>query len=322
MPDRSPDDERILFITYSRIGDAVLSTGALDLLVRRHPHARVTVACSPLTAPLFTHHPNLERIIALRKRRHLGHWRDLWKAAFPVRWDLVVDLRRSAISWLLLARQRLVADKGQRGEHRLTTLARLFDAPVSLAPTYWVDADARARADALLGPHRPVVAVAPTANARAKVWPAANYAALIRRLIGPEGPLADSTVLVTGGPGERELARHVLDALPEAQRIDAVGLDLPTTAAAFARCGLYVGNDSGLTHLAAAVGTPTVALFGPTDPAEYGPTAPTSRVVRTPEDPQTLQARARSAPAEVDRLMANLTVDDVERSIRDLLGGP
>jgi ADP-heptose:LPS heptosyltransferase len=317
--DTDPSRPAILFVTYTRIGDAVLSTGVLAELARRCPTARISVAASPLTAPLFQAHPQVERVIILRKRPYLGHWRDLWLAAAPRRWDLVVDLRRSAIAWLVRAKRRLVPDKGAEREHRLATLARMLNASGGLQPTCWIDPAAQSRAAALSPADRPVLAVAPTANSRAKSWPAAHYADLVRRLTAEGAPLAEARVLVTGGPDEAEQARPVLEAIPPDRRIDALGLDLPTTAAVFARCRLYVGNDSGLTHLAAAAGTPTVALFGPTDARTYGPTTPASRIVHTPESAGTLHERARENPSQNHRLMANLEVATVETAVRDLL---
>ncbi|MCZ6607749.1 MAG: glycosyltransferase family 9 protein, partial [Alphaproteobacteria bacterium] len=71
---------RILFITATRVGDAVLSTGLLDHLIRENPDARVTVACGPMAAPLFEAVPNLERIIVLEKQAFSLHWVRLWAA--------------------------------------------------------------------------------------------------------------------------------------------------------------------------------------------------------------------------------------------------
>ena len=93
---------RILFITSTRIGDAVLSSGLLDHLARAHPDAATTVACGPLAAPLFRAAPGVERIVIMKKRKGGGHWIDLWRAAVATRWDLVVDLRdqpRCERSW-------------------------------------------------------------------------------------------------------------------------------------------------------------------------------------------------------------------------------
>ena len=90
---------RILFVTASRIGDAVLSTALLAHVIERHPGARLTIACGPAAAPLFEAAPGLERVIVLVKRRWGAHWLSLWAATVGTRWDLVVDLRASALAW-------------------------------------------------------------------------------------------------------------------------------------------------------------------------------------------------------------------------------
>ena len=91
---------RLLFITATRIGDAVLSTGILDQLVRAHPGIRVTVACGPAAAGLFLHVPGLEQVVAMKKRPLTLHWLELWRASVGRRWDIAVDLRGSAVTVL------------------------------------------------------------------------------------------------------------------------------------------------------------------------------------------------------------------------------
>src|SRR5579885_1023902 len=88
----------ILFVTASRIGDAVLSTGLLGYLVDRYPHARLTIAAGPVAAPLFEAVPRLERLLIVHKRRLALHWLPLYAAVGGRRWDLVVDLRGSALA--------------------------------------------------------------------------------------------------------------------------------------------------------------------------------------------------------------------------------
>jgi ADP-heptose:LPS heptosyltransferase len=311
--------ERVLFISANRIGDAILSSGLLAELARRHPQARFTVACGPLPAPLFARHPQVVRVIPLRKEKRAGHWRKLWAQVVASRWDLVVDLRRSAMAWLLWTRRRKLAPLGRDGEHRVVSFARTcaFDPPP--APTVWTSADDRARAARLLPGEGPALAVAPTANWHGKIWPAERFAELVRRLTGAGGPLAGAQVLVAGGPGEAEQAGPVLDAVPAARRVQAFGLDLPVVAAALQRCRLFVGNDSGLMHLAAAAGTPTLGLFGPTDDRHYAPWGRQCRVVRTPESCRELLTRPGFDCATTPPLMTGLAVAPVERAARELL---
>ncbi|MBV9521439.1 MAG: glycosyltransferase family 9 protein, partial [Alphaproteobacteria bacterium] len=92
---------RVLFVTATRIGDAVLSTGILGELVERHAGARLTIAAGPAAAPLFEAVPGLERLIVLEKRRFARHWLGLYAAVAGTAWDLVIDLRGSALAYLL-----------------------------------------------------------------------------------------------------------------------------------------------------------------------------------------------------------------------------
>src|SRR5580700_4444039 len=102
----------ILFVTATRIGDAVLSTGLLGYLIERHPGARLTIAAGPVAAPLFEAVPGLERLVVMRKRPFALHWFGLYGAVAARRWDTVVDLRGSALAWLLYAGERRVTAKG------------------------------------------------------------------------------------------------------------------------------------------------------------------------------------------------------------------
>src|SRR5580658_2625574 len=98
----------ILFISPSRIGDAVLASGLVRALVEKVPGARFTVVGSALTAPLFADTPGLERTIVMEKQPLAGHWVALWRQVSAVRWGLVVDLRGSGISALLRRARRAV----------------------------------------------------------------------------------------------------------------------------------------------------------------------------------------------------------------------
>jgi ADP-heptose:LPS heptosyltransferase len=311
--------KRILFITHTRIGDAVLSSALLAELTRRHPDARFTVACGPGPAGLFQAHPQLERLIVMRKRKRAGHWRSLWLQVAARRWYLVVDMRRSAMPWLVWTRDRATPPRNQGNEHRLVTMARTLSLDSPPQPAVWTSADDQRRADALLGHRRPRIVLAPTANWPAKVWPAENFAALVDRLTGPDGPLPGAQVVVTGGLGEEAQAQPVADAVPSERLVSAVGLDLGATAAVFQRCDLFVGNDSGLMHLAAAAGTPTVGLFGPTDDRIYAPRGPACRVVRTPESKQDLTGQPGFNHRTAGSQMGNLRVETVVTHAQGLL---
>jgi heptosyltransferase-3 len=298
---------RILFITATRLGDAVLSTGLLGYLLAAHPNARFTIACGPVAAPLFARMPRLDRIIPIEKRRWDAHWLGLWAATATTRWDLAVDLRGSALTFLIPAARRAVMRGGRRPGPRLAHLAGTLNLAPPPLPTIWTAPQDRDRAASLLPPGTPIIGLGPTANWPGKIWPPARFAALFTALAA-EIPGARAAIF--GGPGAQEaaLAAPLLAALPGA--IDLTGaLTLPEAAACLARCALFVGNDSGLMHLAAASGAATLGLFGPTPASEYAPAGPRAAAV------------AADGPAGA-AAMADLSVPTALAAARTLLDRP
>jgi len=269
---------RILFVTANRLGDAVLSTGLLDYLIHAYPQARITVACGPVAEGVFQRMPNLERVVVFSKQKFGGHWLELWTTVVRQPWDLVVDVRGSALSWLVFTRRRAVMRPSVG--HKIEQLARVLRLDTPPLPVVWYSEQDTTRALALLpADGRAVIALAPTTNWAPKVWPAGNFVELFQRL--SQTHLPDALPAILAGPGEVEaaMARPVLQALPNA--IDLVGrLSLAEIAAFVARCRLFVGNDSGLMHVAAASGVPTLGLFGPTDAREYAPSGKRAIAVR------------------------------------------
>jgi len=269
---------RILFVTSNRIGDAVLSTGLLDHLLRTYPTARFTIACGPVAEGLFSRMPRRDRTIVMEKQTYGRHWLPLWAGTVGTLWDLVVDIRASAISYLVPTKRRAVMFKSSG--HKTAQLARLLKIDPPPLPVAWTAPEDRALAGRLLPEGGPIIGLGPTANWNGKVWPADRFAALFQALAA--GPLPGARAAIFAGPGPKEaaLAAPLLHLLPDA--IDLTGqLELPQAAACLARCALFIGNDSGLMHLAAAAGAPTVGLFGPTPSAEYGPSGPRARVAQS-----------------------------------------
>jgi ADP-heptose:LPS heptosyltransferase len=288
---------RILFVTSNRLGDAVLSTGLLDHLIRTYPAARFTVVCGPVAAGVFARMPGLERIIAVEKRQMGAHWLPLWGAVATKWWDLVVDIRGSALSWIVPTRHRAVMRRS--AGHKTEQLAAILGLKPPPLPVVWTAAADVAKAESLLPPDRPVIALAPTANWLPKIWPVERFVAAFEALSAGN---AVPAVIAGPGPTERAMAAPLLAALPGA--IDLVGcLSLPEIAAVLARTALFIGNDSGLMHLAAAAGAPTIGLFGPTNAREYGPAGPNARAI--------VSATGR---------MDDIGIPDILTPARDMLG--
>src|SRR5579875_4058227 len=140
------EGHRILFITATRIGDAVISTGILNHLLETNPGARFTVACGPVAAGVFAAMPRLERLILMPKRKWDGHWFRLWAEVVRRRWDLVVDLRGSGTAFFLVAHERRVLKGGRRPGSRLAQLAESMGITPPPLPIAWTAPADRARA--------------------------------------------------------------------------------------------------------------------------------------------------------------------------------
>jgi heptosyltransferase-3 len=308
---------RILFITATRIGDAVLSTGLLSWLVERHPDARFTIAAGQVAAPLFEAVPRLERLIAVEKRRGGLHWGPLWASVVGQRWDIVVDLRGSALAYLVRAGKRCIMAKGDPSRHRVEQLARLFGLDPPPSPHLWTDSRHEDAGADLVSPGAPFLAVGPAANWRGKQWRSERFAELARRLTARDGVLPGARVVVMAAAHERPQAMPVIDALPDA--IDLVGrTDLLTGAAVLRRAALFIGNDTGLTHVAAAVGAPTLGLFGPSPATQYAPWGTYTEVAQTERSYLELVTAPGFDHRTTGTLMDTLSVDAAEAAARRL----
>lgn len=279
---------QVLFVTSNRIGDCVISSGVIREIGRQVPGAEITVACGRPPAPLFRSAPGVERTVVLDKKKMAGHWLDLWRRARGTRWEMVVDIRGSALAYALNARRRVIYNRRwETGLRKVEMVSRLMGAPTTLDPEIFLDDRARAEAAAVIDPQLapgpgpgpgPILALAPIAHQPGKSWPAERWGELVERLKA-EPRFSGWRFMPVGGPGDRPPATPALQAAGP-RGIDFVGRgDILCSAAAIDRAALFVGNDSGLMHVAAALGRPTLGLFGPTEWWLYGPWGPRARTV-------------------------------------------
>ncbi len=270
---------KVLFVTSNRIGDCVISSGIIREIGRQVPGAGITVACGRPPAPFFRSAPGVERVIVLDKKKAAGHWLDLWRQVVGTHWALVIDIRGSALAYTLRADRRVVYNRRwETGLAKVEMVSRLMGSATPLEPELFIDDRSRAEAAAVIDPQLatapgPVIALAPIAHQPGKSWPADRWGALVE-LLKAEPRFAGWRFMLVGGPGDHAPAAPALRAAGE-QGIDFVGRgDILASAAAIERAALFVGNDSGLMHVAAAAGKPTLGLFGPTEWWLYGPRGP------------------------------------------------
>ncbi len=307
---------KILFITSNRVGDAVLSTGVLSALVEQYPHADITIVCGSYAASLFRAVPNLERLIVLKKRKYNRHWLSFWLKCIGTRWDLIVDLRNSAAARMLRGKKYLHR-AGSTGQHKVIENGIVLGLSLPPAPRLWLDDAARKNAARILPPALPLIALAPAANWAPKQWPAENFVKLAQRLGEPNGLFPDAQFIVIADKHETAPVEIICKKLGIEKAHAILGEDLLTIAACLESASLFVGNDSGLMHMAAAMQVPTLGLFGPGQEHIYGPWG--GHTVRTPESRDELWKRLPSPHATAPNLMETLSVDAVYKTISDML---
>ena len=225
----------ILFITGTRIGDAVLSSGLIKRLLDEIPNARFTIVAGPVAAPLFAETEHLQEVIVFTKKRYDAHWFDLWWKVRGRRWGLVVDMRGSGLARFLRSRKRAIYHRRADDPlvHKVieaSKVLRLEDDPPS--PYLFTSPETEAAADEIMAGRGPVLAIAPGANWVGKTWPSERFGETATRLLGAGGPLQDGRLLIIGGVEDREAGHSVKLAVSRDRIIGEPGqMNLLTTYA-------------------------------------------------------------------------------------------
>ena len=316
---------KILIIGPTRIGDTVLSSGIVDHISKLYPQARITVACGAVSAPLYRNLPNLDRIIPITKKAASTHWWGVWLSVYKISWDLVLDFRRSIVPWVIKVKRRIVTKAAlDKNEHRVISFSRalgLEKAPPS--PVLWISAEDENRANSLIPNGSPVIAGAPAANWRGKMWDVNRFVSVINRISNSScerSIFPDARIAILGGPGEESSASILIESIEQDRLLNLVGKEnLYTISACLRRCSLFIGNDSGLMHMAAAANIPTVGLFGPSRVENYHPWGKYTEAVCTEKPYHDLVKETVKHTDDSCHMMDSLTVDSVVEAVENLL---
>jgi heptosyltransferase-3 len=301
----------ILFLAPEDLGEAVLATGAVAHASRNG--GRLAVVCASEARPLFRAAPGLVALHELPRRAGVARAWGVSRQLSRMRIDVQVDARGGWLGKSLSPRLRVALKPSPVLRHRVEDWAEAMGADRPLAPKLWIDAAARKAGDAAV--EGQIIALAPGGAEEAKRWPIEGYAAAARRLAS--GPLANARIVVLGAAArDEEITRAIVSSL-DADGVPALdlgrGLDLLACAALLERATLCIGNDNALTHIAAAVGAPTLSLFGPTDERVRAPFGPRARTLRA----RGLEEIA-AAPSHRGAMEA-IGIDAVEAAALDLL---
>jgi heptosyltransferase-2 len=327
----------ILVVPYMWIGDFVRCHSVVKLLNARFPDRPVDVLSTTLCAPLTDYMPGLRRAIvvdlprsriaatdqlALARRLQRENYGTAlimprtWKSALapflariPERTGFVGEMRFGLLNDLRHGERRLPRMVDRCAALALPREAELPPAwPLPELKVARAEIDSWRREHGLALDSRPVVVLAPGAVGPSKRWPASAYAAAARHLIA-EG----FAVWVVGGPEEKTLAAEIIGATTAR---DLTGHDLRNAILALAAAAVAVSNDSGLLHVAAALGTPAIGIFGPTSPWHW---APLNRLAATIESKSEVECRPCHKPVcrfGHHRCMRDIPPDQVLAAVR------
>jgi heptosyltransferase-2 len=334
---------RILVREVNWVGDAVLTLPALEALDRRFPEAEISLLAKSWVSGLFAGHPAVDGIIEYRTgnthRGVLGRWRlarqlsqegfDLavvfpnsldaalipWLAGIPRRVGYLTEARR------LLFTHPVPRPSGSAGRHQAEHylgIVRALGGDGAPSLRLPVTAEARERGERLLrdhgvGPADLCVALSPgSVYGSAKRWPAERFAAVADALVDQCG----ARILLIGSDEERP----ILEQVAARMRRPAVNLggrtELSALVGVLERVRWLLSNDTGAMHIAAAMGTPVLAIFGPTDAEATGPLGRHTRIVR--ESVPCSPCLLRECPID-HRCMTRVTVDKVLQHALELL---
>ena len=274
---------RILLVRFSSLGDVLLMTPLIRALRVRHPDATLTAMTKESWAPLLSANPHLDEVVAITSGDSVvGLARALRGANYTHRLDLHTSARSRMLRLLVPGhwnsfrtrrRERRALIRWKRDTYgiHVPIAERYFEAATELdvrpdgrSAELFISPAAEARADSWLAAHgldqaARLVAFAPGAAHATKRWPLAHWRTLAANL-GQAG----IHVVVLGDARERDAAACLIAASPGRSASAAGDLDLQASGALLRRCSALVSGDTGPMHMAAAVGTPVVALFGPT----------------------------------------------------------
>jgi ADP-heptose:LPS heptosyltransferase len=313
--------KKILFISLSNVGDIVLTTPAMRALSENFPEAKIDVMVGPNGVELFKKHPAAAKVITYNKHISMSDKRELIQKLRKVKYDLIIDMRNSLFPFLVGARYRTSpirvppkSIKHKKKQHlwKLSSVGLSVQDASFFVHIPQEDSDYIERIMKDVDGAKPIVAISPGAKSDIKKWPKENYAELVDKLM----ERLDAQLIMVGDSLDSPLIKDIL-ATREDKITDLSGkTTLCQLASLLRKCDLLITNDSAPLHLAGAVDTKVLAIFGPTDSKAYGPTGGDDRIARV---------KLHCSPcgkAQCDfehECMKYVKVDDVFRIAKEML---
>lgn len=292
MPLKPSEIRKILIVSLTNIGDVILTFPVMDVLIRDFPAAKISVVVGPKAESLLRGNPRFDQVYVFDK--HQTAVRTLfWIGQLRrERFDLIVDLRNTAIPFLVPCRWRtplwtLNHPSVHMTQKHLNRLQLVYRAVSQSAPPrrcVFIPAQDEEAAGRLLkntgGAIPRYAVIAPGAADEAKRWTQRGFAEICYNLIRKYY----LDIVFVGDENDRHFAQRITEIISE-NTLNLCGeTTLPQLAAVLKGCVLAVGNDSAPMHLASYLDVPVLALFGPTDGRNYGPWGGGGRYLQKNQD--------------------------------------
>lgn len=261
----------ILFITLSNIGDVILTTPALESLHKQYPSAVIDIVCDKRSSILFRYCPYIDRLILKEKR---SGWRGLLKLILQLRkrkYDLAVDLRTDGLLILIQSKIKIfkLSNHSTLNMHSAdkhhSSLRKHIRVPIPDS-RIWLSNKEQDFANLVFKDKSRVLTIGLGASSSEKIWPAESYALLANSI-----KHFFDEVLLVGNQQDAKLATTFKEKC-QLPVTDFCGkLDLLESAALIEKSLFFIGNDSGLGHIANAVRVRSFTIFGIGQPKRYAP---------------------------------------------------
>jgi len=271
-----PGINKILFITLSNIGDAILTLPVLDALIEKFPHAGITVIAGPRPKEIFENNPRIDKVIVFNKavplKEKIKLFRNLEKEGF----DMVIDLRNSLFGALLPARYKTSPFKAFPPSISHMKDRHLFRAgmsgQVSERKGLYISRQDEEYVNNILKqnnikPAEKILVISAGARSHIKRWPKEKYLGLVSLLIKELG----FRIVLAGDREDAPINRYIADNLQYPVTDLTAKTNVSQLAALLKKAEMVITNDSAVLHLASYLNRPVVAIFGPTDETKYGP---------------------------------------------------
>jgi len=347
--------KKVLLLKPEGIGDLLCATPAISLIKRNLPDSRITILCSSSTAPLVKFNPRVDRLCPLdffwmRQKPSRINLKTVWEifeSAWQLRkehFDLIIDFRgdprnilfisllggKYRLSYVnqglgfLLTNKLLESNKKQHiVDRNLHLLKKFFPGAGKPKLELFIDKKSKKKSQKILpennlSPKERIISVHLGSTSSKKAWEIENFIELIKNLVSAYS----HKIALIGTKGDQKSTKAILNSLKSPKIIDLTGkLKLLEVARVIKQSALAITCDSGITHMAVAVGTPVIDLIGPSDPLVWGPYGGEKLVIHKslPCNPCIFKVYSHKCLYNEYRCMDLITVEDVFKKVRKVI---